>query len=98
MRARRVSAAVVVVLGWSATAFAASEPPAGAASCSGCHSPNTGVQSPVPPLAGKNAAEIVAQMQAFRTGQRPATVMGRVAKGFSEAEVQAIAAWYAQQH
>jgi cytochrome c553 len=52
----------------------------------------------VPPLAGKNAAEIVAQMQAFRAGQRPATVMDRIAKGFSDAEVQAIAAWYAQQH
>ena len=37
-------------------------------------------------------------MQAFRAGQRPATVMDRIAKGFSDAEVQAIAAWYAQQH
>ncbi len=33
-----------------------------------------------------------------RAGQRPATVMDRIAKGFSDAEVQAIAAWYAQQH
>jgi sulfide dehydrogenase cytochrome subunit len=98
MNATRVVAAVVVVLASIATAFAASEPPVGAASCSGCHPANAGVQSPVPPLAGKNAAEIVAQMQAFRAGQRPATVMGRIAKGFSDAEVQAIAAWYAQQH
>jgi len=98
MNATRVSAAAVVVLASIVTAVAASEPPAGAASCSGCHPANTGVQSPVPPLAGKNAAEIVAQMQAFRAGQRPATVMGRIAKGFSDAEVQAIAAWYAQQH
>ena len=79
-------------------ASAGAEPPAGAASCSGCHPANAGVQSPVPPLAGKNAAEIVAQMQAFRAGQRPATVMGRIAKGFSDTEVQAIAGWYAQQH
>lgn len=98
MNATRVSAAVVVVLASITTAFAATEPPAGAASCSGCHPTNAGVQSPVPPLAGKNAADIVAQMQAFRTGQRPATVMGRIANGFSDAEVQAIAAWYAQQH
>lgn len=97
MNATRVSAAVVVVLASIATAFA-SEPPAGAASCSGCHPPNASVQSPVPPLVGKNAAEIVAQMQAFRTGQRAATVMNRIAKGFSEAEVRAIADWYAQQH
>ncbi len=98
MHATRASAAAVVVLASIATACAASEPPAGAASCSGCHPPNTSVQSPVPPLAGKNATEIVAQMQAFRAGQRPATVMDRIAKGFSDAETQAIAAWYAQQH
>jgi len=97
MNATRVSLAVVVVLALVATAFAASEPPAGATSCSGCHPANAGVQSPVPRLAGKNAAEIVATMQAFRTGHRPATVMDRIAKGLSDAEVQAIAAWYAHQ-
>jgi sulfide dehydrogenase cytochrome subunit len=36
-------------------------------------------------------------MQAFRSGERPATVMDQIAKGFSEAEIQAIAAWYAAQ-
>ena len=35
-------------------------------------------------------------MQAFRAGQKPATVMDRIAKGFTDAEVQAIADWYAQ--
>ena len=96
MKLFRTSAAIIFSL-TSLSAVAASEPPAGAASCSGCHPANAGVQSPVPPLIGKNAAEIVAQMQAFRAGQRPATVMGRIAKGFSDAEVQAIAAWYADQ-
>jgi cytochrome subunit of sulfide dehydrogenase len=36
-------------------------------------------------------------MQGFKTGQRKATVMDRIAKGFSDAEIQAIAEWYAQQ-
>jgi cytochrome c553 len=36
-------------------------------------------------------------MQEFRAGQRPATVMDRIAKGFSEDEIKAIAAWYAAQ-
>jgi cytochrome c553 len=34
-------------------------------------------------------------MEAFRSGQRPATVMDRIAKGFTAEDVQAIAAWYA---
>jgi cytochrome subunit of sulfide dehydrogenase len=37
-------------------------------------------------------------MQAFRAGQRPATVMDRIVKGFSDPEIAAIAAWYAAQN
>jgi cytochrome c553 len=36
-------------------------------------------------------------MQAFRTGGRPATVMDRIAKGFTEEEIRAIALWVSQQ-
>jgi cytochrome c553 len=78
-------------------ALAASEPPSGAASCSGCHPASAGVETVVPRLAGRPAADIVAQMQAFRTGQQPATVMNRIANGYSETDVAAIAAWYAAQ-
>jgi cytochrome c553 len=36
-------------------------------------------------------------MQAFKSRQKPSTVMDRIAKGFTDAEVQAIADWYARQ-
>ncbi|MDB5405146.1 MAG: hypothetical protein JWL84_58 [Rhodospirillales bacterium] len=36
-------------------------------------------------------------MREFRSGQRPATVMDRIAKGFTEDETQAIAAWLGAQ-
>ena len=55
------------------------------------------IETPVPRLAGRNAAEIVAAMQEFRRGQRPGTVMDRIAKGFTDDEIRAIAAWYAAQ-
>ena len=64
-------------------------PPAGASSCSGCH-PAGGVETSVPRLQGRKAAEVVEMMQAFRSGQRPSTVMDRIAKGFSDAETQAM--------
>jgi cytochrome subunit of sulfide dehydrogenase len=51
----------------------------------------------VPRIAGRPAAEIVAAMEAFRTGQKPATVMDRIAKGFSDAEIRAIAEWLGAQ-
>jgi cytochrome c553 len=51
----------------------------------------------VPRLAGRNAEDIVAAMAAFRAGQKPATVMDRIAKGFTDAEIRAIADWLGAQ-
>jgi sulfide dehydrogenase cytochrome subunit len=36
-------------------------------------------------------------MQEFRSGQRAGTVMDRIAKGFTDDEIQALAAWFAAQ-
>ena len=95
MRMSLASGLVAVSL---AAAHAASlEPPAGASSCTGCHPASAGVETSVPRLAGRNAADIIAAMEAFRSGQKPATVMDRIAKGFALEEVQAIAAWFAAQ-
>jgi sulfide dehydrogenase cytochrome subunit len=94
-----VMAGAVVTAGVLAGTGAAvsAEPPAGTSACSGCHADQAGVDTAVPRLAGRPAAYIVMNMQAFKAGKRPATVMERIAKGFSDAEVEAIAAWYAQQ-
>ena len=69
--------------------------PPGASSCSGCHAPAHG--GGVPPIRGRKAEEIAAAMAEFRSGARPATVMDRIAKGFSEDETRAIAGWLAEQ-
>ncbi len=76
-----------------ATSAAAAEPPPGASSCSGCHPPSASAETKVPPLRGHDPAEVVAAMQAFRSGERPSTVMGRIARGFSDDETRAIAVW-----
>jgi len=81
-----------------AASVAAAEPPAGAASCSGCHPASAKAETPVPPIRGRDAAEITTAMQQFRSGKRTATVMGRIAKGFSDDEIRAIADWLATQH
>jgi sulfide dehydrogenase cytochrome subunit len=88
--------AATLALGLADGARAADAPP-GASSCSGCHPATRGVDTTVPRLNGRDAAEVAAAMQAFRAGQRPATVMDRIAKGFTDDEVKAIAAWYAAQ-
>jgi len=91
----RLLAAAATVLVLAGTADAADAPP-GATSCTGCH-PATRADTPVPRLNGRDAAQTVAAMTEFRTGKRPATVMDRIAKGFTEDETKAIAAWFAAQ-
>ena len=81
----------------AAAVVAWAEPPPGAASCSGCHPASTRVTSPVPRLAGLDQGAIVRALQEFRSGARPATIMDRIAKGLTDAEIEAIAAWYAAQ-
>ena len=80
-----------------AAATVSAEPPAGASSCSGCHATSTRVASPVPRLMGLDQAAIVKAMQDFRAGTRAGTVMDRIAKGFTDAEIQAIAVYWAAQ-
>jgi cytochrome c553 len=91
----RLLAAAIGLASVAAAALAAAEPPAGAAACTGCHPASTRVTSPVPRLAGLDQAAIARAMQDFRSGARAATVMDRIARGFTDTEIQAIAAWYA---
>ena len=95
MRRARFIVVPLILLG--PTAAGRAEPPPGASSCSGCHALNPALVTAIPRLAGRSAAELAGQMQAFRNGQRPSTVMGRIAKGFSDPEIEAIAEWYAVQ-
>ena len=78
-------------------AAGAADPPPGAAACSGCHAINPAAETPVPKINGRNAEETMAAMAAFRTGSKPSTVMGRIAKGFTDDEMRPIAAWLASQ-
>lgn len=96
MRATQLIVASAIVLGMTGMALAADAPP-GAAGCSGCHASNARVETPVPPLNGRPAADIATAMNEYKSGARKGTIMDRIAKGFSEQETQAIATWYAQQ-
>ncbi len=87
-------AAIIPVAAGAADGLSA---PPGAAACSGCHPPSAEAGAAVAPLNGRAAEEIVSAMQAFRSGSREATVMDRIAKGFSDEETRAIAAWLAAQ-
>jgi len=94
---RSVVAAVIGIASIAAAIVASAEPPAGAEACSGCHPSSARASSPVARLTGRDRAEIIKAMHEFRSGERAATVMDRIAKGFTDPEIEAIAAWFAQQ-
>lgn len=60
-----------------------------AEACAACHSPQ--IHSGIPTLAGRPAGELLRLLLAFRDGSRAATVMDRIAKGYSGEELGAIA-------
>lgn len=71
-----------------------------ASACAICHGTDGRVipdKSPLIPLAGLPRDHIATQMRAFRDGKRPATVMHQIAKGYTDPQIDALAAWYAAQ-
>jgi len=92
-----VAATMVLALITPASAAGPADAPPGAASCSGCHPASKLVDTTVPRLIGRNPDDIIAAMAAFKSGQLPSTVMNRLAKGFSDDEIKAMAAWYGAQ-
>jgi cytochrome subunit of sulfide dehydrogenase len=70
-----------------------------AATCANCHGTNGKAPegSAVVSLAGVPQDYIVAQMAAFKSGARPATIMHQISKGYSDAQIAQIATYFAAQ-
>ena len=68
-----------------------------AASCANCHGTNGMAQPGMEPLAGLRKEDIASKMLDFKNGRKPATVMHQLAKGYSDEQIQAIAAYFAAQ-
>mgnify|MGYP000072394263 FL=1 len=68
-----------------------------AATCANCHGTNgrTVDGSAIPALAGMPRAYMLMQMQAFRDGSRPATVMHQITKGLTQEQVDQVADYFA---
>ncbi|MCM2307746.1 MAG: c-type cytochrome [Sulfuritalea sp.] len=83
------------------SAMAQAAPPTAAMlsnACAGCHGTNGGSAGPsMPSLAGQSKEAIVDAMKKFKSGARPATVMGRLAKGFSDADFVAMGEYFSKQ-
>jgi cytochrome c553 len=68
-----------------------------AATCAQCHGtdgrPVGG--SPLAALAGMPREQLVTQLKAFKDGSRPGTIMPQLAKGYSDAQIEQLATFFA---
>ena len=66
-----------------------------AATCANCHGTDgRSVTKEVKPLAGMAQQDLAAALRAFKAGTRPATVMHQIAKGYNDAQIEALASYF----
>jgi cytochrome c553 len=68
-----------------------------AASCAMCHGTAGHSVGGNEPLAGMPKDELMRKFKEFRSGTKPATAMHQISKGYSDSEVEQIAAYFAAQ-
>jgi cytochrome c553 len=66
-----------------------------ASTCLSCHGPGGHSQGAVPSIAGLEKDYFVKAMKDFKAGTRPASIMKRHANGYTDAEVEAMGAYFA---
>ena len=68
-----------------------------AAACASCHGTNGQAQTGNEPLAGGNKDEMLKKLLDFKRGAKPATIMHQLSKGYSDAQIEKIAGYFAAQ-
>ena len=97
---RGIAAALAAAALWLPPPVASQDAATGRAKaqqvCAVCHGPLGLATAPdAPNLPGQSAIYLAAQLRAYRSGERKHEVMAVIAKGLSDADMAAIAAWYA---
>jgi cytochrome subunit of sulfide dehydrogenase len=68
-----------------------------AATCTHCHGTGGRSDGMTPSLAGVDKAHMAQQMKDFKTGKRPGTIMHQLAKGYTDEQIEQMAAYFAAQ-
>lgn len=68
-----------------------------AASCAMCHGTNGRSAGGNEPLAGMAKADLVRKLNEFRSGAKPATIMHQISKGYTDQQIDQVAAYFAAQ-
>ena len=79
------------------SAFAADKGMVLALSCASCYGTNGASPGSIPRIQGRSAEYIEKAMLQFKAGERPATVMNRIAKGYTDEEIKLLSAYLGNQ-
>lgn len=66
-----------------------------AAACANCHGTFGQAQDGMKSLAGEKENELLQKLLDFKAGRRPATLMHQIAHGYSDEQLQQLAAYFA---
>lgn len=91
----RIIALTAGILAAAPAAAQTAQTPLVALSCAGCHSPGGTGDGPMPRIAGYDREQFLKTWAAFRANERPATIMNRIARGYTDAEVAVLADYFA---
>lgn len=70
-----------------------------AATCANCHGTNGQALkgSGMDALAGMEKAKLLQKLADFKSGDKPATIMHQIAKGYTDAQLELVATYFAAQ-
>nr|WP_315488386.1 c-type cytochrome [uncultured Rhodoferax sp.] len=66
-----------------------------AASCANCHGTHGKAQPGMESLAGKPKEDLLKAMLDFKSGKKPATIMHQLSKGYTDEQLEQLAAYFA---
>ncbi len=64
--------------------------------CAGCHGTHGSSVGSAPTISGMTEDYFLEAMEEYKNGERPATIMDRIARGYSDDEINAMAGWFAK--
>jgi len=95
-----VIVAIAVVVGAGTAAAQAPDPNVArnlAATCANCHGTNGVSQGGVESLAGAGKDDMIRKLKEYKAGTKPGTIMPQLVKGYTDAQIDLVAGWFAAQ-
>jgi cytochrome c553 len=89
---------VALALSLCTTVALAADPNLGrnlAATCANCHGTDGRSVGGMEALAGMPKGKLLASLKAFRAGEKPATIMHQISKGYTDDQLELIADYFA---